>query len=226
MPAGAPILAALVLLVALVLLATAGCGAATTQSQLPVEQPTAPGSMPVAASPSGSGGLPSAGASSAGVPSAALTSGAVPPTVIDAGLLAVLPETVDGARVVHTPEAAKGGLGDPSIERVASRLATGYVVSEAGADWAVVSIVALRSGAWNDAFYRDWRDSYASAVCRQEGGVAGRAVAPIGGRDVDIATCGGLRTYNVHLADGDLVISITSAGEGRFGEKVMAGLRP
>jgi len=132
---------------------------------------------------------------------------------------------VDGALIVETPEAAFGSVGDPSIARVAARLATGYAVSESGDDWAVISVVALRPGTWSEDFYRDWRDSYSAAVCEQEGGVGGRAVATIGGREVDIATCGALRTYHVHLPDDDLVISVASVGDARFGEQVMAGLR-
>jgi hypothetical protein len=173
---------------------------------------------PIATASSGPSRSPAAAAPSA--------SGPLPPTTVDAGLLAVLPESVGGARLVDTPEAAFGSVGDPSVARVAARLATGYAVSESGDDWAVVSVVALRPGAWSEEFYRDWRDSYSAAICEQEGGIGGRAVATIGGREVDIATCGALRTYHVHVADGDLVVSIASVGEARFGEQVMAGLRP
>ena len=47
----------------------------------------------------------------------------------------------------------------------------------------------------------------------------------IGGHATHIESCqGGVHLYHVHLADPDRVISITAAGEGRFGERVVAGL--
>jgi len=150
----------------------------------------------------------------------------LPSTAVDAGLLAVLPETIGGAPVVETPEAEYGSVGDPAIARIAERLATAFVVSPSEADWAVVSVVALRPGTWSEALFRDWRDTYSAGVCEQEGGVGARASAEIGGREVHIVTCGALRTYHVHLPGRDVIVSVAAVGDGRFGERMMAGLRP
>jgi hypothetical protein len=128
--------------------------------------------------------------------------------------------------VVETPDAERASAADPSIARAVDRLALAYVASESAADWAVVSVVHLRPGTWSDAFYRDWRDTYDSGVCSTRGGVGGHASATIGGREVDIATCGPLRTYHVHLAGRDEIVSIASVGERRYGEQLVADLRP
>ena len=49
----------------------------------------------------------------------------------------------------------------------------------------------------------------------------------IDGRTVYIATCaGGLRTYHAYLPERGVIVSLLSVGERRFGEQLMAGLRP
>jgi hypothetical protein len=140
--------------------------------------------------------------------------------------LAILPSAVDGRPVVETPDAERSTAADPSLARAVAGLALGYIASDGGADWAVASVARLRPGTWSDAFWRDWRDTYDEGVCGTYGGVAGRASATIAGREVDIATCGPLRTYHVHLAGQDVVVSVTTSGERRFGEQLMRGLRP
>ena len=48
----------------------------------------------------------------------------------------------------------------------------------------------------------------------------------MGGQDTQIATCaGGVHTYHVHLSKRDLIVSISSVGEKRYGEQVIVGLR-
>ena len=138
----------------------------------------------------------------------------------------MLPAAVGGRPIVETPDAERSTAADASVARDVERLAVGYVASANAADWAIASVAALRPGAWSDAFYRDWRDSYDSAICAPRGGVAGNASVTIGGRVVDIATCGPLHTYHVHLPTRDVIVSVASVGDGRYGEQVMAGLRP
>ena len=53
----------------------------------------------------------------------------------------------------------------------------------------------------------------------------GGAESRIGDHDTHIGTCvGGVHTYHVYLANPDRVVAITSAGEGRVGERVVDGL--
>ena len=53
----------------------------------------------------------------------------------------------------------------------------------------------------------------------------GHAEAEIAGHQTFIGTCaGGVHTYHVHLPDRDVIVSMQGAGEGRFGELVVAGL--
>ena len=65
-----------------------------------------------------------------------------------------------------------------------------------------------------------------TGACEVAGGVApGAAVTEIGGHETHIGSCqGGVHTYHVHLANPDRIVSITAAGEGRFGERVVEGL--
>ncbi len=177
--------------------------------------------------PSGSGSVPGS-AIAPPAPASATPVSATPaaPASIDPGLLALLPAAVDGRPIVETTDAESAGASDPSIAAAAARLAMGYVESASGADWAIMSVVALRPGAWSEAFFRDWRDTYDAGVCGSHGGVGGNASATIAGRVVYITTCGPIRTYHVHLPGHDVVVSVAAVGDGRYGERVMAGLRP
>ncbi len=89
-----------------------------------------------------------------------------------------------------------------------------------------MNVVRLRPGVFGDAWFRSWRDTYDTGACEIAGGVApGAAVSDISGRETHIGSCqGGVHTYHVHLASPDRIVSITAAGEGRFGERVVAGL--
>jgi hypothetical protein len=56
--------------------------------------------------------------------------------------------------------------------------------------------------------------------------VVGRAEATIGGRQSYVTSCvAGMHTYHVWLKDQDILISASSVGAGRFGEKLLEGLR-
>ena len=83
-----------------------------------------------------------------------------------------------------------------------------------------------RPGVFDDGWFRSWRSTYDEGACQVAGGVSpGAAESVIAEHETHIGTCeGGVHTYHVHLADPDRVISITAVGEGRFGERVVAGL--
>lgn len=148
---------------------------------------------------------------------------------VDASLLDVLPDAIDGQPrrpddATASEIARTGNLG-PDIEAIAVGL---YVQagSSATQDLAIVNVVRLRPGVFGEAWYRDWRTTYDDGACEIAGGVApGGAQSRIGDRETYIGTCqGGVHTYHVHLRSPDRVVSITAAGDGRYGELVVKGL--
>ncbi|HEY6057320.1 MAG TPA: hypothetical protein VIV06_04770 [Candidatus Limnocylindrales bacterium] len=147
--------------------------------------------------------------------------------VIDPALLDVLPADVEGNTLVESPEAETENVSDPGLSRDVGRVAVAFVANADATNWAVVSVSALRPGTWSDAFYRDWRTTYDEAACARSGGVARHAEATIAAHPVAIGTCAnGVTTYHVHLEQGDLVVSMSALGERRYGEQLVAGLRP
>lgn len=114
---------------------------------------------------------------------------------------------------------------DPELARVAVGLAYAIVADPGTDQFAVASVVRFEPGVLDDAFFRDWRDSYDQGACSQAGGVSGHAESEIGGRRTFIGSCaGGIRTYHVALGGGDIVVSVSSLGERRLGEKLVAAV--
>ena len=161
-------------------------------------------------------------------PAGTATSTPGPGTVaIDASLLDVLPETVDGLDLVESPDAELAALDDPQLEAVAASIAAGIAVDPATGGFVYAVVVRLLPNTMNETVYRDWRDSYDEGACSQAGGVAGHAETEIGGRTVYIGTCaGGLRTYHVWLEEKEVLISVSAVGERRLGEHLVENLRP
>ena len=148
---------------------------------------------------------------------------------VDQDLLDLLPVAVGGIAITSDPVTAASIATDPALAANASAIAVGIAVAPGASgadDLAVASAVELRPGVYSDAFFRDWRDSYDSAACETAGGVSGNAEADIGGHHAYIGTCtGGAHTYHVYLEKDDVIVSVTSVGELRLGEQVIAGLR-
>ena len=200
------------LLAALLIVAAAACGtpAPTTGPDASTADPTA------AVGPARPSDAPTSAV--AGTP---------PPGVAveDPSLIAVLPATVAGQPVVLESQAFADAIADPAFAANVEAAAFGVVV--AGNDLSSAMVARPVPGAWSEAWFRDWRESYDEGACGQAGGVAGTAEAELGGRTVYIATCaGGLRTYHAWLEDRGLLVSAFSVGEERYGEQLMAGLRP
>ncbi len=196
-------------------------GPASTGSPAAVTTtPTASPGATLTASPIPSApGSPSAGSSPS--PSSSSTVRAVE----DPALIEILPAEVAGNPVTLESLAFAEALADPGFAANIEAAAFGIVV--AGNDLASAVVARPVDGVVTDAWFRDWRDSYNEGACAQSGGVAGNAEADIGGRTVHIGTCaGGLRTYHTWIEDRGLLVSAFSIGEGRFGEQLMAGLRP
>lgn len=192
-----------------VVVLAAGCGATT---------PTTPTTPP----------LPSVGTAA---PSTAAPPATIPPATVrvDALLLERLPTTVDGVGAQVDAVTAGEVAGDAALQAQVDAIAIAiYVapeVSGSTGDYAVATVVHLRPGLFSETFYRDWRDTFDAGVCEQAGGVSTRAETTIAERRVFIATCaGGIRTYHVHLADDDVLVSIQGIGERRLGERIVGGL--
>lgn len=150
----------------------------------------------------------------------------VTPLALDATLLAWLPESVEGVAVVEDVDEAAVALNDPALPRIASAVDAGVAVDAGSGNLVYGWVVRLRPGVFNSADFRQWRDAYDDGACAQAGGVVGRAEADIGGRTAYVTSCvTGLHTYHVWLEDQDILISASSIGEGRFGEKLLEGLR-
>ena len=172
--------------------------------------------------------VPSAASPTASVPSDPATSADGGAIVVDDGLLDILPAQVAGIDLVSDPDTAAAIASDPDLATTASAIAVAIAVAPGASDdddVAVVSVVQLKPGVFDDAFYRSWRDTYDAAACEPAGGVDGNAQAEIGGHETYIGTCAqGAFTYHVHLEELERFVSITSVGERRLGEQVVAGI--
>ncbi|MEO8228287.1 MAG: hypothetical protein ABI628_00845 [Chloroflexota bacterium] len=155
-------------------------------------------------------------------PAESLAAGLIP---VDPTLLDLLPATVNG--VALDPEPDPEGANDPALVDSVDRLAQGILVDPASSDFVVVSVIALRPGVFDQAYFRSWRDSFDEGACSQSDGLAGHAQAVIAGRTVFIGRCtGGVTTYHTWVASHNAIVSISELLDTRLGEQVMAGLRP
>jgi len=153
----------------------------------------------------------------------ATTGGLVP---VDRSLLEVLPSTVGGLIVEPSAEGEAGSMSDPGLAEIAAAFATAVAVDPQTGDFVFAAVVAVQPGILTDQLFRDWRDSFDEGACSQAGGVVGNAQAELGGRIVFIGSCaGGLLTYHVRIEDRGLLVSASSVGAGRLGEKLIEDLR-
>ena len=108
-----------------------------------------------------------------------------------------------------------------NVERAA------FAVVTTPTDLASGVVAALRDGVFDSAFFADWRETYNDGACSQAGGVATNAETEVDGRTVHITTCaGGMLVYHVYVEEQDVIVSLFSLGEARFGERLVGGLRP
>lgn len=146
------------------------------------------------------------------------------PVVIDPSVLAFLPESVDGVPVQEDVDEAAVALSDPALSQIATALDAAVAVQ--GDNLVLAWVVRLRPDRFTLDTYRQWRDSYDEGACTAAGGVVGHAEAEIGGRTAFVTSCvAGLHTYHVWLEEQNVLISASSLGEARFGEKLLAALR-
>jgi hypothetical protein len=196
------------------LLAACGSSPGPTPSLAPIATAAAPSQVPSGESPT-----------------ASLPTGSGFGVEVDPGLLAFVPGGGNGLDMTYDEETTKQVAADPSLAKDAVGLAialftlTGAPVP--ASDLAVVSVIHLRDPSIGEAGYRDWRDSYDASACAAAGGVAGHAQATMSGRVVYIGSCkGGVLTYHVRLGQDAIVVSATSIGPMRLGERVMKAIEP
>ena len=145
---------------------------------------------------------------------------------VDPSLLALLPADVNGFAITESPEAEISAAQSSDLSPVATAFAAGLAADPTGSNWAFGVVVALRPGVMSDAAFRTWRDSYDKGACSQAGGVVGHAETKLGGRLAYITSCGGgVHTYHVWLPERQRLVSVSAVGEGRFGERLVAGIR-
>lgn len=156
----------------------------------------------------------------------ATTSSPSPSVVVDATLLEHLPVSVGGVDFAADPATADGIAADPTLGRTVSALAVAIAVRGAAADdLAIASVVRVRAGIFDEAFFAEWRASYDAAACAQAGGAGPSVERTIGPYQAFVGTCvGGAKTYHVHLT-GDILVSVTATGPRDFGALTVAGLR-
>jgi hypothetical protein len=183
-------------------------------------------------------GSPTSAASAVASPSAPASpqgSGAVGSAVqIDSSLLSFLPITGNGLIQTVDPETTAQIAEDPALRANASALMIAtYLPAPTSAsapppeDFAVVSVIRLREPGADEAWYRDWRDSYDAGACEPAGGVSRNSQTDIGTHTVYIGACaGGSFTYHTRISEGAIVISINSIGPANLGRTVMERLAP
>jgi hypothetical protein len=76
--------------------------------------------------------------------------------VVDPGLLAILPASVDGVALVPAASTAAAMIADTTLQTTAAAVAVGSVAApgdSGGDDLAVATVVRLRPGIYSDPFY-------------------------------------------------------------------------
>jgi hypothetical protein len=189
--------------------------------------------LPVACQPGPSPSAPvaatvTASASAPGQPSPPASSSTSGDGVdVDVSLLSILPPVVAGVAMQPALDTSAEIAADPSLAGDVEALAVGLFVaagSSAAEDLVIASVVRLQPDVFNETFFRGWRDSYDAAACEPAGGLHGNAETEMDGRQVFIGSCAnGAFTYHLRYGE-DVIVSLTSIGEGRFGEQVVQNL--
>ncbi len=203
---------------AAVALAVAACGPTPPPTTAaPTEPPVSP--TPIAStSPS-----PSAAPS----PSVAIPPSLPPDVAVDPGLLEVLPAEIEGIALEPDPDTAAGIAADPLLAASALSIVVGLAASPSleADDLAVAAVIRLRPDVFDEAFYQEWRDTYNEAACEVTDGVETETSTEIGGHTTYVGLCaGGVETFHTYLEDQGFIVSVTSTGDRRLGEQVIAGI--
>ncbi len=143
---------------------------------------------------------------------------------VDPTLLSILPREVGGTLILPAPENATDIAKDPTLVSDVEAIAVALAVAPDTDDLVIANVVRLRPDVFDDTFFEGWRTTYDEAACEPAGGASGSTEAEIGGRQVFVGSClNGGSTYHVRYGE-DVIVSLTSTGERRYGELVMAHL--
>ena len=155
----------------------------------------------------------------------ATAAGSFEPTIHDPSLIDVLPPVVDGRTRRDDFETGAEMATDPSLQATVEGVALALYADDES--YAVATVSRIRPGVFDDAFYRDWRDTFDEAVCEQAGGVdVGHGEVEIDGRLAFRSACvGGVVVYHLHLDDPDTLLSLQGAGPVDVGALVLDDLR-
>jgi hypothetical protein len=165
-------------------------------------------------------------------PTEPLNGQSVPPIGVepDPSLLDLVPASQAGATLTYDPETTASVAADKTLGKSISYLAIG-LARPVGAvatdpDFAIVNVARPRDqNAVNDDWFRDWRDSYDTPACAQAGGVARHSQTEVAGLTIFTAACAnGAFTYHALIADGGIVLSITSIGPANLGRTIVENL--
>ena len=189
-----------------------------------VPRPSVPATPPGSASPE---------AVARPTPTEPLNGPSVPPIGVDPdpSLLDLVPASEAAATLTYDPETTASVAADKTLAKSISYLAIGLArptgAAATDADFAIVNVARPRDeNAVNDAWFRDWRDSYDKPACAQAGGVARHSQTEVAGLTVFIAACAnGAFTYHALIADGGIVLSITSVGPANLGRTIVEKLK-
>jgi hypothetical protein len=150
---------------------------------------------------------------------------------VDPSLLDLVPASDAGAVLIPDAATSATVAADPALATDVNYLAVGLARPRGAAaddpNFAIVNVVRLRDPgvSGDEEWFRDWRDSYDTAACGPAGGVARHAETEVDRLPVYIAGCGGgAFTYHVRIADGAMILSITSVGPGDLGRKIVEKL--
>jgi hypothetical protein len=159
-------------------------------------------------------------------PPVTLAPGATPLVHIDASLLAVLPTEVDGLSVLESTEAEADAQANGSLASLSDGVVGALAIDPGTGDFVLVDVVRLRTGAMDDTTFRSWRDTFDAGVC-VDSGVTGNAESTIGGRTVEVGTCGnGFHTYHAWIQDKGLLLSASTGGTRQLGQHLFENLKP
>jgi hypothetical protein len=156
----------------------------------------------------------------------------VPPIGVepDPSLLDLVPAAEAGATLTYDPDTTASVAADPTLAKSLNYLAIGLArpigAAPGAPDFAIVNVGFPRDeNAVNDRWFRDWRDSYDKSACAQAGGVARHSQTDVSGVTVFIGACAnGAFTYHALIADGGIVLSITSIGPADLGRSIVEHL--
>jgi hypothetical protein len=205
-------------LAALVALLALGCDAVLPSGALP--PPAVASGAPASA---GSSAPPPA---TFGPPPSATPPDDASPLALDPTVLEYLPESIDGIPLLEDFDVAGEALLDPALPDIATAVDAAVAVDTAKGNLVTAWVVRVRPERFGTEAFRQWRDSYDEGACSAAGGVVGKAEAEIGGRNTFITSCvAPLRTYHVWLEKENVLVSASSIGDDRFGEKLMGSLR-